>query len=101
MSAFWEKRSARRIPISVDCLVTIQMPDGSTQNGVIKDLSVDGISIETSQLIDGGSQLDISVIPPEGSPIEPLRANIEVIRCTPEDYGAKYIVAASIKSVVV
>lgn len=101
MSEFWEKRSARRIPISVDCQVKIQMPDGSVKDGVIKDLSVDGLSIETSQPVDGGAQLDISIIPPDGSPIEPLRAQVEVIRCIPDDYGAKYIVAAAIKSVVV
>ena len=97
MSDYWEKRSARRIP--VDCMVVIKAADNALYDGVVKDLSVDGISIETTYNPAPAVLFEIDVIPPPGSIVSPLRAVAEVIRSVPSETEGHYTIAASIKSV--
>lgn len=97
MSDYWEKRSARRIP--VDCMVIIKAANNALYDGVVKDLSVDGISIETTFNPAPAELFEIDVIPPPGSLVSPLRAVAETIRSIPSESERRYTIAASIKNV--
>ena len=90
-----ELRNARRIPIN--CQVKIRVTEsGETAYGTTKDLSVDGISLVTDYVPRFGQLLDIHVLPPQGSTIKPLRALVQVRRCSQMIAGRSYEIGAVI-----
>lgn len=90
-----ELRKSRRIPVK--CRVEIKAQDGwEIHYGESRDLSVDGISFVTDYVPRYGQLLEVSVIPPQGSPVKPLRALIQVKRCAQVVAGKEYEIGASI-----
>jgi len=90
-----ELRKSRRIPIK--CRVEIKAQDGwEIHYGVTNDLSVDGISFITDYVPRFGQLLEVHVIPPQGSSIKPLRALIQVKRCSQVVAGKEYEIGSSI-----
>lgn len=90
-----ELRKSRRIPIK--CKVEIKAQDGwEIHYGVTSDLSVDGVSFVTDYVPRFGQLLEIHVVPPQGSPVKPLRALIQVKRCAQVVAGKQYEIGAAI-----
>lgn len=90
-----EMRNGRRIPIN--CQVKIRVTEnGETVYGATKDLSVDGVSLLAEYVPRFGQLLDIHVLPPHGSTIKPLRALVQVRRCTKLDSGRSYEIGTAI-----
>jgi hypothetical protein len=90
-----ELRKSRRIPIS--CKVEIKAQDGwEIHYGMTNDLSVDGISFITDYVPRFGQLLEVHVVPPQGSPVKPLRALIQVKRCAQVVAGKQYQIGAAI-----
>lgn len=90
-----EMRNARRIPIN--CQVKIRVTEsGETVYGTTKDLSVDGVSLLTDYVPRFGQLLDIHILPPQGSTIQPLRALVQVRRCVKLDSGRGYEIGTAI-----
>ncbi|MGL4604955.1 MAG: PilZ domain-containing protein [Iodobacter sp.] len=76
------KRAALRIP--VQCKVKIRPRDfGPAYYGNCTDLSVSGLTVETSYIPRLGEQFDLFVMPPlDGAgPREPLAVRVRVVRC--------------------
>lgn len=97
-SAKGELRRSRRIPIQ--CRVEIKAQDGwEIHHGVSKDLGVDGVSFITNYVPRFGQLLEIHVIPPQGSTIKPLRALIQVRRCSQVVAGKEYEIGAAIMKI--
>lgn len=74
----WEKRSARRVPI--DCPASVMLPDGSEHMATVKDLSVEGLSFESGLDLPQGMEVELRLLPPAGSLIEPLQCKVLVVR---------------------
>lgn len=90
-----EMRNGRRIPLK--CQVKIRVAEsGETAYGVTKDLSVGGIALITDYVPRFGQLLEIHVLPPQGSSIKPLRALVQVRRCTLAVAGHSYEIGAAI-----
>ncbi|MBS4096023.1 MAG: PilZ domain-containing protein [Sulfuricella sp.] len=90
-----ELRKSRRIPIQ--CKVEIKAQDGwEIHYGVSTDISVDGVSFVTDYVPRFGQLLEIHIVPPQGSPIKPLRALIQVKRCAQVVAGKQYEIGAAI-----
>lgn len=90
-----EMRNARRIPLN--CQVKIRSTEsGETAYGTTKDLSVDGVAILTDYVPRFGQLLEIHVLPPQGSSIQPLRALVQVRRCVQVVAGASYEIGTAI-----
>lgn len=90
-----ELRRSRRIPIQ--CKVEIKAQDGwEIHYGMSSNISVDGVSFITDYVPRFGQLLEIHVIPPQGSPIRPLRALIQVKRCAQVVAGEQYEIGAAI-----
>lgn len=90
-----EMRAARRIPIQ--CQLKIKTADhGETSYGVTKDLSVGGISFITDYVPRFGELLEIHMLPPRGSSIQPLRALVQVKRCIQVVARTQYEIGALI-----
>lgn len=93
-----ESRKSRRIPIQ--CRVEIKAQDGwEIHHGTSKDLGVDGVSFITDYVPRFGQLLEIHVIPPPGSTIKPLRALIQVRRCSQVVAGKEYEIGAAIMKI--
>lgn len=90
-----EMRNARRIPLN--CQVKIRATEsGEIAYGTTKDLSVDGVAILTDYVPRFGQLLEIHVLPPQGSSIQPLRALVQVRRCVQVVAGASYEIGTAI-----
>ena len=90
-----ERRSARRIPIT--CQVKIRITESDeTAYGTTKDISVGGVGLITDYVPRFGQLMEIHVLPPQGSSIQPLRALVQVRRCVQLPTGHHYEIGAAI-----
>jgi hypothetical protein len=97
-SAKGELRKSRRIPIQ--CRVEIKAQDGwEIHHGVSKDLGVDGVAFITDYVPRFGQLLEIHLVPPQGSSIKPLRALVQVRRCSQVVAGKEYEIGAAIMKI--
>lgn len=85
----WEKRSARRVPI--DCPASVMLPDGSEHVATVKDLSVEGLSFESGLDLPQGMEVELRLLPPAGSLIEPLQCKVLVVRSVQTDMPFSYL----------
>ena len=93
-----ELRKSRRVPIQ--CRVDIKAQDGwDIHHGLSKDLGVDGVSFVTDYVPRFGQLLEIHLVPPSGSVIKPLRALVQVRRCTQVVAGKEYEIGAAIMKI--
>jgi len=97
MTLGWEKRSGRRIP--VNCPVQILLGDTREFLGLAHDLSVDGILFDCPVQLAAAEEATVTLLPPEGSIITPLKAKIEVIRCDPTDSPHRFMIAAAMRAI--
>ena len=95
MSLGLEKRAGRRIPIN--CPVQIMLPDGREFHGLVLDLSVDGVRFDCPVELVPAQEAEIRMLPHVTSPIPPLRAVIEVLRCDPAEAPGKFEIAAALR----
>jgi hypothetical protein len=99
MQDYDEKRIGPRVP--VDCEVRFTVKGETDQHqGVCKDLSVDGLAFETDYQAETGQELEINLVPPEGTAVPTLRAFVEVVRVTPAGSGSGCRVAGAIKEIL-
>ena len=93
-----ENRASLRVPLN--CKVKIKVLGARESHyGICKDLSVDGILIESDYVPRYGQMLDVMVLPPQQGPVVPLHAIIQVRRCS-EIIGSKlYEIGAKIKEI--
>ncbi|MDK2123445.1 PilZ domain-containing protein [Parachitinimonas caeni] len=96
-----EQRIDRRIPIN--CPVKIRTKDlGDPWYGVCTDLSVSGMSIQTSFVPREDEELEVMVIPPQGlngGTQKPLAALVRVRRCHEIERGRLYEIGLEILSI--
>ncbi len=85
----WEKRSARRVPI--DCPASVMLPDGSEHMATVKDLSVEGLSFESGLDLPEGLEVELRLLPPAGSLIEPLQCKVLVVRSVQTEMPFSYL----------
>lgn len=88
----WEKRSARRVPI--DCPASVMLPDGSEHMVTVKDLSVEGLSFESGLDLPADMEVELRLLPPAGSLIEPLQCKVRVVRSVPTEMSFTYLTSA-------
>ncbi len=95
-TSYSEKRSAIRMLIN--CAVNISNDSHPGYEGICRNLSVDGIGVDTSYEARPQEQLTINVRPPDGANVQPLSVTVEVLRSTslPSDAGHLYHMAARI-----
>jgi hypothetical protein len=76
----YEKRSAFRMTINTAVQLTREQ-DGSQHQAICRDMSVDGVLVETELLPEPGEHLLMQLQPGAGaSSIQPLLVSIEVLR---------------------
>ena len=93
-----ERRISLRIPLNCKTKIKV-LGSRESYYGVCRDLSVDGILIESEYVPRYGQVLEVHVIPPQQGPVVPLHAVIQVRRCT-EIVGSKlYEIGAKIKEI--
>lgn len=74
-----EKRNFFRM--NLDCTMQYSVNDsGEKKNGVVKNLSGDGISLVVDQQLKPGTEIQVS-ISPENPITPPLDITVEVLRC--------------------
>jgi hypothetical protein len=96
MLGYDEKRNYIRM--NVDCSLTYKLAaSDQVYNGRCTSLSGAGISFITSEAIEPGKGLEISVIP-ENNVTPPMTAFIEVVRNSDLENG-EFEIAATIKSI--
>lgn len=66
----------------IDCEVNISNNNSHSYHGICRDLSVDGIGIDTPYNAAPEEKLTIHVKPPEGASVQPLSVTVEVLRST-------------------
>lgn len=88
----WEKRSARRVPI--DCPASVMLPDGSEHMVTVKDLSVEGLAFESGLDLPPEMEVELRLLPPPGSLIEPLQCTVRVVRSVGTDMPFSYLTSA-------
>lgn len=74
-----EKRGSRRIPI--DCPAKIISSAQTPHYGRCRDLSINGMLLETDYVPRPGELMEVFIMPPPG-PMAPLHAQVQVTRCT-------------------
>ena len=79
----WEKRSARRVPI--DCSASIMLPDGSEHMVAMFDLSVDGLAFTSGLELAPDTEIELRLLPPPGSLVQPLQCRVQVVRSVATD----------------
>lgn len=93
-----ERRSARRLPMN--CKARIKVTGSrDTHYGVCRDLSVDGMLIETDYVPRYGQLLEVHVLAPAGATFQPLHALVEVRRCVQVVDGKLYRLGVSIRQI--
>ena len=75
------RRVSLRIPLNCKTKIKV-LGTRESYYGICRDLSVDGILIESEYVPRYGQVLEISVLPPQQGPVVPLNAVIQVRRCT-------------------
>jgi len=98
MRDYSEKRNAIRMLIG--CMAEINNP-GSAQTYpcTCRDLSIDGIAIESDYAANEGEMLEITLHPPENSAIAPLNAVMKVLRMDTVETlsGPRFRISGNIK----
>ena len=93
-----KNNNARRIPMR--CWVEIEVVHtGEVFYGVTVGLSVEGVSFLTRYVPRFAELLEIRLIPPEGSVVNPLRALIQVESCTQIIKGREYEIDSAIREI--
>lgn len=87
-----EKRNFFRMNMDCDLEFTVNGA-GSSQCGVLDNLSGDGISFYAEEAVADGTAIKISISPENGI-TPPLHATIEVLRCEAE--GDRYKISGQI-----
>lgn len=95
--AYSEKRNFIRMRI--DTMVTFTL-EGSNEryDGRCKNLSGNGMLLETGKKLNVGNKLDI-IIPSENSEFSNLNATVEVLRVTPLPEQHRYEIGVVIKRI--
>jgi hypothetical protein len=70
------------------------LPDGSEHMAVVKDLSVDGLAFESGLDLPPDLEVELRLLPPAGSLIEPLQCKVHVVRSVPTDMPFTYLTSA-------
>ncbi|AZN35033.1 PilZ domain-containing protein [Iodobacter ciconiae] len=95
------KRDALRVPVK--CKVKIRPLDyGSAYYGNCTDLSVTGLTVETSYVPRPDEQFDLFVMPPSDGtgPRVPLAVRVKVVRCHQMERGQMYELGLLILKVI-
>ncbi len=93
-----EMRCSRRVPI--ECYVKVRVSEsGETFYAMSKDLSVDGIAMVAHYVPRFGELMEIQLQSPRGSTLKPLRALVQVRRCSQLDDNRGYEIGAAILKV--
>ena len=94
----YERRTSLRVPL--DCKARIKvLGSRETYYGICRDLSVDGLLIESEYVPRAGQMLEVTVLPPQRGPIVPLHAVVQVRRCIELVSGQLYEIGAKIKEI--
>lgn len=94
----YERRTSLRVPMNCRARIKV-LGSRETYYGICRDLSVDGILIESEYVPRAGQVLEVTVLPPQQGPIVPLHAVIQVRRCIEVVSGKLYEIGAKIKEI--
>lgn len=93
-----EMRCSRRVPI--ECYVKVRVSEsGETFYAMSKDLSVDGIAMVAHYVPRFGELMEIQLQSPRGSTLKPLKALVQVRRCSQLGDNQGYEIGAAILKV--
>lgn len=67
------------------------LPDGSEHMATVKDLSVEGLSFESGLDLPEGLEVELRLLPPAGSLIEPLQCKVLVVRSVQTEMPFSYL----------
>ncbi|MFC4157814.1 PilZ domain-containing protein [Chitinimonas lacunae] len=96
-----EMRNAKRVPI--ECPARIRTIEaGPTHYGTCTELSVSGMTLQSSFVPRPDEELDITVMPPRGPGLAPvpMNARVKVRRCHEIERGKCYEIGVEILKIL-
>jgi len=96
MTEYAEKRDFQRMVM--DCSLAYTIEGGQEHEGVVRDLSAKGIKFTTTDALTEGASAEV-ILTPANSITPPMRANINIIRCS-EISKNDYDIAAEIIEII-
>jgi hypothetical protein len=70
------------------------LPDGSEHMVTVKDLSIEGLAFESGLDLPEGMEVELRLLPPAGSLIQPLQCRVSVVRSVATDMPFSYLTSA-------
>lgn len=96
-----DKRTSRRVPI--ECPARIRTLDlGPSYYGTCTDLSVKGLTVQSSFVPRPNEELEVTVVPPRAGDLasQPMTARVRVRRCHELEQGQTYEIGMEIVEVL-
>ncbi|QNM94961.1 PilZ domain-containing protein [Chitinimonas koreensis] len=96
-----DQRTARRVPVI--CPARIRTLDlGPSHYGTCTDLSVGGLTLQSSFVPKHDEELEVTVMPPRGANLapQPMTARVRVRRCHEVERGVCYEIGVEIVEIV-
>ncbi|MDR3410091.1 MAG: PilZ domain-containing protein [Formivibrio sp.] len=86
-----DSRSARRVPVHFRAKIC-PADFGPTQYGECTDLSVGGMTLQTSYVPQPQEEFEVYLVPPRiaTEPVKPFVARVRVVRCHEIEHGQLY-----------
>lgn len=96
-----DQRSARRVPVSIKAKIRTR-DFGQIYYGECTDLSVGGMTLQTSYVPRPEEEFDVFLMPPRiaGAPAQPFSARVQVRRCHQIEQGLLYELGLTIIEVL-
>lgn len=96
-----DQRSTRRVPVNIKAKIRT-LDFGQIYYGECTDLSVGGMTLQTSYVPRPDETLDVFLMPPRiaGAPAQPFSARVQVRRCHQIEAGLLYELGLTIIEVL-